>query len=239
MPNCNICGQSIEIRIFNGRPTPIHAYGACTGVRSPSGSNSGYNISTESFCKQTQCPKCQNPVFHIKHNGGTVWISPPLGPPWEKHACMHPTTSKADKTYGHQQSLRLTTYNENSNSVTIKTEISGVVTATETMQHLNSTLICIDSGEREKTLLLVRFNATHLINQLVTYLPNGRQIWPVDRPDHVQTVLAPIQIRHNIQYTYGRIKCPDCGADGREARLGRHLRKNHSYKILNAATNIP
>lgn len=233
MPYCNICGQSIEIRLYNGRLTPIHTNGACTGVRYSSNHiNSVYNTSTESFCKKTQCPQCQDPVFYIKHNGGTVWITPPLGPPWEKHECMYPEIMKKNKTYHTLQNSTPVTDTENADYEKSSTEISGVVVETETMHFSENTIICLDTGERDRTLLIARFKATHLLNKLITYSPNGRQIWTEDRPELVQSVLAPLQINHNIQYTYGRIKCPDCGAEGREARLGRHLRKNHNYRIL-------
>jgi len=34
-------------------------------------------------------------VFFIRHNGGSVWVDPPLGWPWDKHGCMYPDEPKA------------------------------------------------------------------------------------------------------------------------------------------------
>ena len=35
--------------------------------------------SDESTCFPTTCPKCHASVFFIQHNGGSVWVDPPLG----------------------------------------------------------------------------------------------------------------------------------------------------------------
>jgi len=39
------------------------------------------------FCRPASCPKCQAPVFFVRHNGGSVWFDA-LGQPWPKHPCM-------------------------------------------------------------------------------------------------------------------------------------------------------
>ncbi len=40
----------------------------------------------EDFCRQTTCRKCGEPVFFVRHNGGSVWFDT-LGWPWPKHPC--------------------------------------------------------------------------------------------------------------------------------------------------------
>lgn len=40
------------------------------------------------FTHPTRCPECGADVFFIRHNGGSVWVDPPLGWPWPKHACF-------------------------------------------------------------------------------------------------------------------------------------------------------
>lgn len=45
------------------------------------------------FTHPTICPECGADVYFIRHNGGSVWVDPPLGWPWSKHACFdQPTT---------------------------------------------------------------------------------------------------------------------------------------------------
>jgi len=86
MSICNICGERIEFRHIDGKDVPLHFSGGC-------GWESGFTVriatAEDSQCYPTTCPECGNSVFFIRHNGGSVWIDPPLGPPWGKHGCMH------------------------------------------------------------------------------------------------------------------------------------------------------
>ena len=41
----------------------------------------------ENFCKPTTCPICDQYLYFIRHNGGSVWLDS-LGNPWPKHACF-------------------------------------------------------------------------------------------------------------------------------------------------------
>lgn len=38
--------------------------------------------------RMSSCPKCGQGVYFIRHNGGSVWLEPPLSPPWYKHPCF-------------------------------------------------------------------------------------------------------------------------------------------------------
>src|SRR5205814_348 len=89
MPICSRCGGEIEFRKIDGRIVPLHFSGGCSGsARSEVNDYAGYRRSRESSCFQTSCPECGHGVYFIRHNGGSVWIDPPLGPPWYKHGCM-------------------------------------------------------------------------------------------------------------------------------------------------------
>src|SRR5690606_41639131 len=89
MSTCSRCGNPVEFRYVNGRCIPLHLYGGCTGEgKSRVNDYSGYNTSYESTCFSTNCPECGDEVFFIRYNGGSVWIDPPLGPPWYKHGCF-------------------------------------------------------------------------------------------------------------------------------------------------------
>ncbi len=55
----------------------------------------GFSTRTYSFserfqdvCHPTHCPECNAEVYFIRHNGGSVWVDPPLGWPWPKHGCF-------------------------------------------------------------------------------------------------------------------------------------------------------
>src|SRR5688500_6371215 len=104
MPTCYRCGNPIDFRVVDGQAIPFHIYGSCS---SASSSWSGYGSFASSMsiaerprlyrvptwsddvCYPSRCPKCGGDVFFVRHNGGSVWLDPPLGWPWPKHACMY------------------------------------------------------------------------------------------------------------------------------------------------------
>jgi hypothetical protein len=95
MRTCWSCGREIIFRYVGGRLTPIHVDGEgwCNGGYS---SNQFVAEEKKSFefkntCWQTLCPNCQQPVFFIRHNGGSLWVDE-LGWPWNKHPCMNQQT---------------------------------------------------------------------------------------------------------------------------------------------------
>lgn len=99
MDICNKCGEMIEFRYIDGRPKPIHLSGWCRGYISNSNHNISINkYSFEDLTRKTQCPKCSEEVFFIKHNGGSVWVDS-LGWPWPKHACF--TSEMQSKLYNY------------------------------------------------------------------------------------------------------------------------------------------
>lgn len=88
MTKCRYCGDEIEFRYVDGRPTPIHLSGGwCQGSGGSASSNFQRVSSFKDVCTPTKCPKCGEAVFLIRHNGGSVWVDD-LGCPWPKHACF-------------------------------------------------------------------------------------------------------------------------------------------------------
>lgn len=95
MAICNQCGEEIEFRYIDGRCVPIHPNG---GWHCGFGTADSEPVSQtrpavkewtqEEFTRPTKCPICSADVFFIRHNGGCVWVDPPLGWPWPKHACF-------------------------------------------------------------------------------------------------------------------------------------------------------
>ena len=101
MPICWDCGEEIEFRYIDGRPTPIHIHGGwCSG--SHSGSHTGKMgggvvqiCSLKSYIDPNAlCPVCGEPVFFYQSpTGGRVFFDA-LGWPWPKHPC---TDNKASQ----------------------------------------------------------------------------------------------------------------------------------------------
>lgn len=78
---CQFCGIGIEFRTIKGRPVPLHPAGStCPGKRL-------YRDEERDVCHLTTCPKCGEPVYFIRHNGGCAWFDE-LGRPWDKHSCF-------------------------------------------------------------------------------------------------------------------------------------------------------
>jgi hypothetical protein len=91
MTMCQYCGGNIEFRYVGGVCTPIHVDGnRCTGWSSSVGGTASKRevYDFEDICYTTDCPECGAEVYFIRHNGGSVWVDPPLGWPWPKHPCM-------------------------------------------------------------------------------------------------------------------------------------------------------
>lgn len=92
MSTCRYCGDEIEFRYIDGRPTPIHLSGGwCQGGEgasySPRASLATPAFQFEDVCRPTPCPECGILVFFVRHNGGSVWFDD-LGWPWPKHSCF-------------------------------------------------------------------------------------------------------------------------------------------------------
>lgn len=105
---CISCGRPLEFRHIDGRAVPIGC--ACSrGGSRPlfDGSFGGGNIYSswtfESRCyeswdtrglrRPSPCEYCGEPVYFIRHNGGSVWLSK-LGWPWPKHPCYYKARSR-------------------------------------------------------------------------------------------------------------------------------------------------
>ena len=75
MTRCRHCGDEIEFRHVFGQVVPIHLFGGwCQGGDGGSSWVGSYLPSQvdpfEKTCRPSNCPKCTQPVFFIRHNGG-------------------------------------------------------------------------------------------------------------------------------------------------------------------------
>ena len=89
MRTCDYCGEAIEFRYVDGRPTPIHVNGGwCSGHKASSVRSAGPFQSVESYVNpNAHCPVCHKPViFYRSPFGGRVFFES-LGWPWPKHPC--------------------------------------------------------------------------------------------------------------------------------------------------------
>jgi len=168
MQRCRECGMPVEFRFIDGRCIPMHTDGGCSG----SGQNlnsTGTRRSTESECRKTTCPKCKMAVYFIRHNGGSVWIEPPLGPPWDRYPCMAEPVSGTKDTPLISPDL-LAQLGEHRGLIT------GVVKGSEISKDRRQTILEIILGADEALSILVKGGANSLLGQIVIITPKDRQI---------------------------------------------------------------
>lgn len=78
---CEFCGEELKFRVIGGATIPLHPKGStCEGKRY-------YRAENIDKCLRVPCPVCEESVYYVRHNGGSVWFDS-LGWPWEQHPCM-------------------------------------------------------------------------------------------------------------------------------------------------------
>lgn len=227
MPICSRCGNEIEFRYIKGRCVPLHLYGSgCGGsARSDVHDYTGYSRSRESCCFLTNCPECQRKVYFIRHNGGSVWIDPPLGPPWYKHPCM-------DTTYVAAKGSRSTVVSESALVKFAQRDglIMGIVREAETSDSKNCSLINIETGQDKNIVLLIKNNAGFLAGCLVLYDQRGKSVSWIENDSYTFGVVArvkPRPVRPDTLAMY--IECPECHDKIRTGDISGHLKRQHWF----------
>jgi hypothetical protein len=178
MVPCNLCGELIEIRWVNGRRTPIHGFRACGGARGGVSQRRRFEV-TESTCRLTRCEHCKRDVFFIRHNGGSVWLDPPLGYPWIKHACMYPEEVRA----GRSLALVSLPRNKASRGLLLAVVIQAKYGLTK-----KSTTLQLASGEADRWSAIVKDDRQFLLGELVIIDRTARTVTRFDMPhfpDHL------------------------------------------------------
>lgn len=93
---CKDCGGEIIFRYVDGVCTPIHLSGCCYESSPRIDAKNIYRTWSEphgDFCRPSKCPRCKEPIFFIKYNGGSVYVDE-LGWPWPKHPCFDYSNNK-------------------------------------------------------------------------------------------------------------------------------------------------
>src|SRR5690606_3548185 len=226
MSTCSRCGNPVEFRYVNGRCIPLHLYGGCIGSGN-SGVNdySGYNTSHESTCFCTSCPECGEEVFFIRHNGGSVWIDPPLGPPWYKHGCFDQSssTSSVRSSLAVSYSINDDVFKEG------KELIVGIVKTTYVDYQKTHTEIALETGKSEKIELKIKNNAGFLLGKLCIYSKSEKLVWPLEEPNYKFEIYSPPKPSKPQQERHELITCPECGDSLNPKNLNKHLRRQHGH----------
>jgi len=237
MPICSRCGSEIEFRYIDGRCVPLHLYGGgCSGsARSDVYDYAGYSRSKESSCFLTSCPECGDKVYFIRHNGGSVWIDPPLGLPWYKHHCM-------DHSYAVAKGIRSPVVTESALAKFRRREglIIGVVKEAEASASKRCSLINIETGKDQSIILLMNNNAGFLVGRLVLYDQLGKSVSWIENDNYVFRVIArlkPKPVRPASLALY--IECPECLSKITVGAISEHLKRQHLFPRTIVLDEVP
>lgn len=180
MSRCDRCGAVVEFRYVAGRPrpVPIHRCGAAWGDASFE-----HSAATQPGCFPTRCKHCKAAVFFIRHNGGSVWVDPPLGHPWMKHKCMHPEDVKVGK------SLQLVSL-PRSHLIHPRALLLAVVTHAKYISSKKSTTLKLDCGEADPWSATVKYDCQFLLRQLVIVDRAARTVVRFDAPHFRNRLLS-------------------------------------------------
>lgn len=219
MSICSRCGNSIEFRYIGGKCIPLHLNGGCIGYGTASIADySGYNTCNESACFSTNCPKCKGKVYFLRHNGGSVWIDPPLGPPWFKHACFD------DNSTSIGGNCLVDDYKNEFQKLATVGLVLGVVKSTNVNSTKSHTKVIVESGEFESLSLGVKNNAGYLLGRLCLIEEKANYIWPIESPK------CMFKILHFRKISTEPIKCPECGVEVLAKNMLKHLRRQHNSR---------
>lgn len=130
-------------------------------------------IETEN--SHTHCPICHGEVFFIKHNGGSVWLDPPLGSPWYKHACFDVLASNKSR-----KKLK-TSYDGLHKSFSSNTKII-VISSCVFNNHSQITTLKAQFDDGETYSFSVKGDARLFVGKMCFIDPAYKDVWPVD--DH-------------------------------------------------------
>ena len=231
MAKCSRCGNEVLFRYINGRYIPLHPSGGCidSGATSIGKDYSGYTRSEESCCFLTSCPQCRGSVFFIRFNGGSVWIDPPLGPPWFKHSCM----DDSEKNSGEDRAPLVNwILGENEKS---SQQILGVIKEAEVSPSKKFTITRFDTEKNDRYILIIKNNAGFLTGKLVIFNPIQKTIAPLENTAFIFSTLdlidGPLQFKSESPLT----RCPECETPINSKNLKKHLKNQHDIgHIINS-----
>ncbi|MGZ8218952.1 hypothetical protein [Methylomagnum sp.] len=225
MATCSRCGNVVEFRYVDGKFVPLHVHGSCTGSNSSKVNDySGYNISHDSTCFCTTCPECGEKVFFVRYNGGSVWLDPPLGYPWYKHACFSDEISNLTPKLSLAASHNYLS-SHNSEKQSKSNLIIGIVKST---YFDIDTDIIFETGNQEVKNIILKHNAGFLLGKVCIYDTNQDRIWPLEEPHHAFSIYKPIAPQNDsLIYRSDLISCPKCGVKLNPKNLSKHLKRQH------------
>jgi hypothetical protein len=217
MAICKYCGDALTFRFIGGRCIPLHGNGSC-GYLSGGGVNNftSHSHAPQSACFLTNCPACRAPVFFVRHNGGSVWLDSPLGPPWAKHECFN------NGNGANAQALESVGAGFFERSKGEHGDSAGVVRYARYFPEKSITQCILETGSSGACLIDIKNSAGFLLGRLCVINKVNKKISPFDFPDLAYSILR-IKKTGSAAATY----CHICTSEIHANSLAKHLEKKH------------
>jgi hypothetical protein len=212
---------------WNHSPSCNCGWGGDTGAGDSAGAvnTDSYKRSDDSCCYLTNCPWCGQKVYFIRHNGGSVWINPPLGWPWDPHGCMDQRCTSPANVQATSVAEFLPAIDTSKETITI-----GIVREVISTNTRLYSIAKLEFGSDSDINLLIRGSAITIVGAMVLY-DSMRQI--IVRPDDERYTIKVIsRIGADLNRAIDlqeRTKCLECNAQVSPKNFLRHLRKIHSF----------
>ena len=215
MATCDLCGEPIDFRDINGTCTKIHKSGRCKGA-SPVNNYRDFRISPDSCCYSTKCRECGQEVFFIRHNGGSVWIDHPLGPPWYKHSCF------IDMNIKPQKECLLKEFKINVEGID-ENEALVVVSMIDVSYSKKSTRAIFLNGNNEDAYVLLKGPAEILLGKLCIYNKTKNIIYSLEFSHYTFAVIIVIADGTGPNISDKEVICPECGDMVMHSKVNDHI----------------
>lgn len=185
----------VEFRFIDGACIPLHKQGGCSGAHNHA-LDGGIVRSPESRCYLTKCQKCGDPVFFIRYNGGSVFIDPPLGPPWRRHPCM-PERPRVDRPAVAPPPWNVLEAQKLLGKV--RGTVTGVVIEAEVSRGRKQTILTMAVADETTLVLLVRGGADYFLGKIVVLRPAIQRLYSIENVAEVFVVEKALQVPASLQ----------------------------------------
>lgn len=224
MPLCNKCGEQIEFRSVGGRVQPYHFNGSGWDCSSyfVLNSKSIYRES-ECSCRISKCPKCSDDVYFVRHNGGSIWIDPPLGPPWTKHPCMEMDHDSKTEGLGEHN------YEFPSHFVD-KNWVFGVVQWASTSSKKKISVACVSAQDKIRNIVVLG-DAIPIVGEICIVYGVGRKLQIFNYKKSSYQIVGIIGNKNLGRKLNWKFVCPDCNKIMTFDLVESHLRIFHNMQV--------
>ena len=224
---CNYCGGAIVFRHRGGALGIIHIDGTHCEGSGRTNFTPQLVSSTESECRPTNCPRCGDEVFFIRHNGGSVWIEPPLGSPWEKHGCMYDGDTLVRRSLG-----PLIGKKRRADFGGTDETYLAVVKFVEASANQKATLAKTIIPSGDSILILLKGDARRLVGELIIVDEGRSEVRSVADEIKAWKVVGPTSLDGSEAINSTSLVCPACMAHISVSGIRQHFTQLHKFTIF-------